>query len=246
MMYLKSESEFKNYAVNNLNISAAQFECWENAKRTQGVPQVTSGGSQVTSGRLQSPNSSLTPYILEERQMQVTQMDIFSRLMQDRIIYLQGVVDETMSSIFSSQLLFLQNLDPDSDITVYLDSPGGSVKAGLTMVDTMNFVKPDIAVINMGMAASMGSVLLSNGTKGKRSSLKHSRTMLHQVSFGFSGNIQSARIDVNEAEKYNDILFDIISKNTNKSKDELLVLTNRDLWLDSDESLELGIIDSIF
>lgn len=230
MIVLNDVSEFQKFAMANLGISSYQFECWENAKRMQGVPQVI---------------GSMTPYIIEERKMNLTQMDIFSRLMQDRIIYVQGVVDEGMSSIFSMQLLFLQNLDPNSDITMYLDSPGGSVKAGLTMVDTMNFIKPNVAVVNMGMAASMGSVLLSNGTKGKRSSLKHSRVMLHQVSFGAQGNIQDVEISTNEARKYNTELFNILGTNMGQDPEELKQKATRDLWLDSQESLALGIIDNI-
>lgn len=238
MTVLNDVSEFQKFAMANLGISSYQFECWENAKRLQGVPQVMYAPTQQVS-------NSMTPYIIEERKMNLTQMDIFSRLMQDRIIYVQGVVDEAMSSIFSMQLLFLQNLDSNSDITVYLDSPGGSVKAGLTMVDTMNFVKPDIAIVNMGMAASMGSVLLSNGAKGKRSSLKHSRVMLHQVSFGAQGNVQDVEISVAEARKYNTELFNILGTNMGQDPEGLKTKATRDLWLDSTESLEIGIIDTI-
>ena len=177
--------------------------------------------------------------------MNMTQMDIFSRLSQDRIMYVQGVVDERMSSIFVAQLLYFDMQDKTRPVTMYLDTPGGSVKAGLSMVDTMNYVSSDIAVVNVGMAASMGSVLLSNGTKGERSSLKHSRVMLHQVSFGAQGNIQDVEISTQQARDYNDTLFGILSDNMGRTTEELLTKTNRDYWLKSDEALEMGIIDKI-
>ena len=131
----------------------------------------------------------MTPYILEEREMRVTQMDIFSRLMMDRIIWLAGPVNDRMSTFVQAQLMFLDNLEV-KDITLHIDSPGGSVKSGLSIVDVMNYVSSDIVTINTGMAASMGSILLGAGTKGKRFSLKHSKVMLHQVSSGAYGNIQ--------------------------------------------------------
>ena len=135
--------------------------------------------------------SSMTPYILEEREMRATQMDIFSRLMRDRILWVAGPVNDYMSTIVQAQLMFLDSVD-SSDITMHIDSPGGSVKSGLSMVDVMDYINADIITVNTGMAASMGSVLLGAGTKGKRFSLKHSRTMLHQSSGGFSVNIQDA------------------------------------------------------
>ena len=146
--------------------------------------------------------NSMTPYILEERSMNVTQMDVFSRLMMDRILWVAGPVNDNMSAVVQAQLLFLDNLD-DSDINMYIDSPGGSVKSGLSMVDVMDYINSDISTVNAGMAASMGSVLLGAGTKGKRASLRFSRTMLHQSSGGFSGNIQDAEIDWAEWQKVN-------------------------------------------
>jgi ATP-dependent Clp protease protease subunit len=188
--------------------------------------------------------NSMTPYILEEREMRVTQMDIFSRLMRDRILWVAGVVNDNMSTIVQAQLMFLDNLN-NNDITMHVDSPGGSVKSGLSMVDVMNLIKSDVATINTGMAASMGSVLLSAGTKGKRSSLRFSKVMIHQVSSGAQGNIQDNRINQLESEKYNYMLFKIISKNCGKSFEEVIESARRDKWLNSDEALQFGIIDEI-
>ena len=188
--------------------------------------------------------NSLTPYILEERQMNVTIMDVFSRLMMERIIWVAGVVDDHMSTIVQAQLMFLDSLD-NNDITMHIDSPGGSVKSGLSMVDVMDYIRSDIKTINTGMAASMGSILLGAGTKGKRGSLRFSRTMLHQSSGGFRGNIQDAEIDMIEWKKMNDILFDLLGGYCGKSSETIKKDATRDLWLSSDEALEYGIIDEI-
>ena len=155
--------------------------------------------------------NNLTPYILEERQLNVTAMDVFSRLMMERIIWVAGPVNDQMSTIVQAQLMFLDSID-NNDITMHIDSPGGSVKSGLSMVDIMDYVVSDIRTVNTGMAASMGSILLGAGTKGKRSSLRFSRTMLHQSSGGFSGNIQDAEIDMVEWKKLNDQLFDLLGE----------------------------------
>jgi len=188
--------------------------------------------------------SSMTPYILEEREMRVTQMDIFSRLMRDRILWVAGVVDDRMSTVVQAQLMFLDNTDK-SDIVLHIDSPGGSVKSGLSMVDVMNYIACDIRTVNTGMAASMGSVLLGAGTKGKRSSLKFSRTMLHQSSGGFSGNIQDAEIDMKEWHKVNKTLFELLGEYCGKPAEKVMKDAQRDLWLDSQEALNYGIIDEI-
>lgn len=198
----------------------------------------------ISSLALYNYEMSMTPYILEEREMRVTQMDIFSRLMRDRILWVAGVVNDQMSTIVQAQLMYLDSVEK-RDITMHIDSPGGSVKSGLSMVDVMNLIKSDVATINTGMAASMGSVLLSAGTKGKRSSLRFSKVMIHQVSSGAQGNIQDNRINQMESEKYNYMLFKIISKNCGKSFEEVLESARRDKWLNSDEALQFGIIDEI-
>lgn len=188
--------------------------------------------------------ASLTPYILEERQMNVAQMDVFSRLMMERIIWVAGVVNDYMSTIVQAQLMFLDSTD-SNDITMHIDSPGGSVKSGLSMVDVMDYIHSDIRTINTGMAASMGSVLLGAGTKGKRSSLRFSRTMLHQSSGGFEGNIQDAQISMIEWNKTNDLLFELLGGYCGKSAEQVKSDATRDFWLSAEEAVKYGIIDEV-
>ena len=189
--------------------------------------------------------SSMTPYILEERELRATQIDIFSRLMMDRILWVAGTVNDHMSTIVQAQLLFLDQQDPKKPITMHIDSPGGSVKSGLSIVDVMDYITAPIATINTGMAASMGSVLLGAGTKGMRSSLRLSRTMLHQSSGGFSGNIKDAEIDWREWQKINKILFELLGEYCGKPAEVVMEDASRDLWLSAEESLAYGIIDEI-
>jgi len=188
--------------------------------------------------------SSMTPYILEEREMRVTQMDVFSRLLRDRIIWVSGSVNQHMSDIVQAQLLFLDSVEK-KDISLYINSPGGSVLCGLGIVDLMNYISSDVATINIGMCASMASILLSSGAKGKRSSLIYSKVMIHQVSSGSSGHIEDNRISQMEAEKYNYLLFKMLSKNTGRTFDEVLEGARRDHWLNSDEALKFGLIDEV-
>jgi ATP-dependent Clp protease protease subunit len=192
----------------------------------------------------QRVEDSLTPYILEERQMNVTVMDVFSRLMMERIIWVAGEVNDHMSTIVQAQLMFLDSID-NTDVTMHIDSPGGSVKSGLSMVDVMDYINSDIRTINTGMAASMGSVLLGAGTKGKRGSLRFSRTMLHQSSGGAGGNIQDARITMVEWEKLNDTLFELLGGYCGKTAEQVKTDASRDLWLSSEDALSYGIIDEI-
>lgn len=192
----------------------------------------------------QRVEDSLTPYILEERQMNVTVMDVFSRLMMERIIWVAGEVNDNMSTIVQAQLMFLDSID-NTDVTMHIDSPGGSVKSGLSMVDVMDYINSDIRTINTGMAASMGSVLLGAGTKGKRGSLRFSRTMLHQSSGGAGGNIQDARITMVEWEKLNDTLFELLGGYCGKTAEQVKIDASRDLWLSSEDALSYGIIDEI-
>jgi len=188
--------------------------------------------------------NSLTPYILEEREMRVTQMDIFSRLMADRLLWVAGPVNDQMSTIVQAQLMFLSNT-ANEDITMHVDSPGGSVKSGLSMVDVMEYIPCDIRTVNTGIAASMGSVLLGAGTKGKRSSLKHSTTMLHQSSGGFSGNIQDAKVDWTEWQKVNEELFMLLGSYCGKTAEQVKNDATRDFWLNAEEAKKYGIIDEI-
>jgi ATP-dependent Clp protease protease subunit len=188
--------------------------------------------------------SSLTPYILEEREMRATQIDIFSRLMRDRLLWVAGGVDDRMSTVVQAQLMFLDSVEK-SDITMHIDSPGGSVKSGLSIVDVMDYIACDIRTVNTGMAASMGSVLLGAGTKGKRSSLRFSKTMLHQTSGGAGGNIQDARINFQEWEKVNKILFQLLGDYCGKTAEQVEQDATRDFWLTAEEAVEYGIIDEV-
>ncbi len=198
----------------------------------------------ISSLNLDTFENSLTPYILEERELRATQIDIFSRLMRERILWVSGPVDQRMADIVQAQLLFLDSVEK-RDITLYINSPGGSVLCGLGIVDLMNYIKSDVATTNIGMCASMGSVLLSSGTKGKRSSLVYSKVMTHQVSHGNQGNVQDTRINQLEAEKYNYILFKMLAENCGKSFDEVLEFSRRDRWYSSDEAKEFGLIDEV-
>ena len=198
----------------------------------------------IASTTLDSIEASLTPYILEEREMRATQIDIFSRLMRDRILWVSGVVDQRMSDVVQSQLLYLDQAEK-KDINMYINSPGGSVMNCLGIYDVMNYISCDVATMNLGMCASMGSVLLSSGTKGKRSSLIHSKVMTHMVSSQYGGNLQDTTISHMESHKYNYILFKILAENCNKTFDEMLESSRRDKWFNSKEALEFGLIDEV-
>ena len=189
--------------------------------------------------------ASLTPMILEERELRVTQMSVFDRLMMDRILWVSGTVDSRMASVVQAQLMFLDSVDKKRDITMHLDTGGGSVLSGLGMRDVMNYVNCDVATINLGMCASMGSILLSSGAKGKRSSLIFSKVMTHMVSHGSQGNIQDTRINQIEAEKYNFMLFKILAENCGKTFDEIFEISRNDKWFFSDEALQFGLIDEV-
>lgn len=219
--------DFRKYAMDHFGVSGIQFHYWEKLQEN-----------------LYGPNASMTPYIIEEREMRAIQMDIFSRLMMDRIIWIAGPVHDGMSTVVQAQLMWL-DLQEQADITMHIDTPGGSVKSGLSMIDVMNYVESDIITVNTGMAASMGSVLLGAGTKGKRYSLPHSRVMLHQVSGGAQGNIQDMEITIAEAKKYNAELFNLLGSYCDKTPEEVLADSQRDNWLNSTESEAYGIIDGI-
>jgi ATP-dependent Clp protease protease subunit len=214
------------------------FEKWSNSMN------ISSLRVHEYTKHLESISDSMTPYILEERELRVTQMDVFSRLLRDRIIWVSGVVNDSMSTVVQAQLMYLDSVER-RDITMHIDSPGGSVKSGLSMVDVMDYIKSDVATINTGFAASMGSVLLSSGTKGKRSSLRNSKVMIHQVSSGSQGVIEDNRINHLESEKYNYILFKRLAENCGKDLYEILDNARRDVWFTSLESLNFGLIDEI-
>jgi ATP-dependent Clp protease protease subunit len=188
--------------------------------------------------------ASNTPYILEERQLNVTQMDIFSRLMKDRILVISGpVMDENME-VTKAQLLYL-DMNSNQDISMYINTPGGSVHAGMSCVDVMQYIKSDVSTINFGMCASMGSVLLGAGTKGKRRSLPSSFVMIHQSSGGTSGNIQDAEEAMKHWRYLNDTLFMMLGEYCGKDPNVVKKDAERDYWMNSQQALEYGIIDEI-
>lgn len=191
-------------------------------------------------------NGSYTsPTILEERQLNVASMDVFSRLFLDRILWIRGEVNNDMADIINSQLLFLQTENPESPITVYINSPGGSVYDGMAICDTFELITCPISTTCIGMAASMGSVLLSYGDKGKRSALPHSRIMVHAPSGGATGTAPDIRIAAKEMEKCEEMLYGVLAKNTGKDIDYIKQICDRDCWLNPTEAIELGIIDKI-
>jgi ATP-dependent Clp protease protease subunit len=187
----------------------------------------------------------ISPTIIEERQMNVASMDVFSRLMMDRIIFLGVPINDYVANIIQAQLLFLESVDAKKDILIYLNSPGGGVYAGLGIYDTMQYINPDVSTICTGMAASMGAVLLCAGAKGKRTALKHSRIMIHQPLGGAHGQASDIEITANEIKKLKNELYAIISEHTGKSFDDVWKDSDRDFWMTSTEAKEYGMIDEV-
>ena len=187
----------------------------------------------------------LTPNIIEERQMNIAIFDVFSRLMMDRIIFLGTAVDDYVANVIQAQLLFLESTDSSKDISIYINSPGGSVYAGLGIYDTMQFIKPQTATICTGIAASMAAVLMCAGEKGKRSALPHSRIMIHQPMSGTQGQVSDMEIAVNETVKVRDELYNIIAKHAGKTYDDIKRDSDRDYWMRAEEAKEYGMIDEI-
>lgn len=187
----------------------------------------------------------ISPTIIEERQLNVASMDVFSRLMMDRIIFLGVPIDDTVANIIQAQLLFLESTDPSKDIQVYFNTPGGSVYAGMGIYDTMQYITANVATICTGMAASMGAVLLTAGTHGKRSALKHSRIMIHQPMGGASGQASDIEITAREIMKIKNELYSIISIHTGKPVEEVEKDADRDYWMTSQEAVDYGMIDEI-
>jgi len=211
--------EFKRYAMLDKGVSSMHFEHYV--------------------------DNSLTPYIIEERQLNVAQMDVFSRLMMDRIIFLGTGINDQVANIVQAQLLFLESADAKKDIQIYMNSPGGSVYAGLGIYDTMQVVAPDVATICTGMAASMGAVLLCAGTKGKRSALKHSRVMIHQPMGGAQGQASDMEITLQEILKLKKELYEIIATHSGQEFDKVEHDSDRDYWMTSEEAKAYGMIDEV-
>ena len=199
----------------------------------------------INSLTLDSYTSSVTPYIIEERQLNVAQMDVFSRLMMDRIIFLGTAINDQVANIIQAQLLFLESADSKKDIQIYLNSPGGSVYAGLGIYDTMQYIAPDVATICTGMAASMGAVLLCAGATGKRSALTHARVMIHQPMGGAEGQASDIEITAREIQKLKKELYEIISNHSNQAYDKVWSDSDRDYWMTAQESKDYGMIDEV-
>ncbi len=216
-------NEFKKYATKQHGINSLYYD-------------------KITS-RLTPYN--MTPYIMEERQLNVTQLDVFSRLMMDRIIFLGTAIDDQIANIVQAQLLFLESLDASKDIQIYINSPGGGVYAGLGMYDTMQFIKPNVATICTGIAASMAAVLLCAGEAGKRSALPHSRVMIHQPLGGAQGQASDIEITAREILKLKDELYQIIAKHSGQTIEKVEQNSDRDYWMKADEAKEYGMIDEV-
>ena len=216
-------NEFKKFAIQDQGVSSTYYD------------KIVSSMFPV----------GLTPNIIEERQMNIAIFDVFSRLMMDRIIFLGTAINDHVANIIQAQLLFLESTDSSKDIQIYINSPGGGVYAGLGIYDTMQLIKPDVATICTGMAASMGAVLLCAGAKGKRSVLTHSRVMIHQPLGGAQGQASDIEITTREILALKEELYQIISKHTGQTYDKVYEDSDRDYWMKSDKALKYGMIDEI-
>ena len=204
------------------------------------------GISPMTLGRYSDAvNSYINPSIIEERKLNVASMDVFSRLMMDRIIFLGVPIDDDVANIIQAQLLYLSSVDDRADISLYLNTPGGSVTAGLGIYDTMQLITPDVATICTGMAASMGSILLCAGAEGKRSALPHSRVMIHQPLGGVKGQASDILIEAKEIEKCRQELYEILAAHTGQSLEKIFSDADRNFWMSSAEAKDYGMIDNI-
>ncbi len=218
-------NEFRKYAIKHKGISSNTFDSY--AAHINRFP------------------TALTPYIIEERPMNVASMDVFSRLMMDRIIFMGEPVNDYVANIVTAQLLFLESTDRNRDIQMYINSPGGSVYAGLGIYDTMQIVNPDIATICTGIAASMATVLMCAGTQGKRTALRHSRIMMHQPSSAIGGQATDIEITVKEIQRVKANLYTIISDHTGQPYDKIAADSERDFWMIADEAKAYGIVDEV-
>ena len=217
-------NEFQKYATKHLGINPLGLEQYMSKINNYGY---------------------ISPTVIEERQLNVAQMDVFSRLMMDRIIFLGTAIDDYVSNIIEAQLLFLESTDPKRDIQIYLNSPGGSVYAGLGIYDTMQFISPDVATICTGMAASMAAVLMCSGTAGKRSALPHSRIMIHQPMGGVEGQATEIEITAREIQKLKKELYEIISNHSGQPYDKVWADSDRDYWMTAEEAKAYGMIDEV-
>ncbi len=222
------KEEFQKYATKHLGMSSAGLDDY------------------MKKAYASSPNiTGFTPQVIEERQMNVVGMDVFSRLMMDRIIFLGVPINDYVANVVQAQMLFLQSTDPKRDIQMFINSPGGSVIAGLGIYDTMQYVAPDVSTICTGLAASMGAVLLCAGTKGKRTCLKHSRVMIHQPSGGMQGQFSDMEITYNLIKDLRKELYEIMAVATGKSFEDIEKDSDRDNWMTATAAMEYGLVDEV-
>jgi ATP-dependent Clp protease protease subunit len=221
------QQDFRAYAVHHHQISSQYVDGFITRMEKRFIPM------------------AMTPYITEERQLNVAQMDVFSRLMMDRIIFLGDAVDDRIANIIQAQLLFLQSADAKRDIQLYINSPGGSVYAGLGIYDTMQYISPEVATICTGTALSMSAVLLCAGATGKRAALPHARVMIHQPSGGIQGNASDIEITVNEIKKLQQELYSIIAKHSGQDYQKVHEASDRDHWMKAPEAKAFGMIDEV-
>lgn len=219
---MSNQQEFEKYAVKHRGISSNTLDSYQKY--------------QV---------NNLTPNIIEERPMNIAVMDVYSRLMMDRIIFLGYPINDEVANIVTAQLLFLESTDRTRDIQMYINSPGGSVYSGLGVYDTMQYITPDVSTICIGMAASMGAVLMCAGAKGKRTALKHSRVMMHQPSGAIGGQATDVEITVGEIRKLKKELYEVISFHTGKPLKQVEKDCDRDYWLTGEEAKEYGLVDDV-
>ena len=224
-----NKEEFRKYATKHHGLGGLAVDKYINMVESMSVPQI----------------DNMTPNVIEERQMRATVIDVFSRLMADRIIFLGTAIDDYVSNIVVAQLLFLESADSKKDILIYVNSPGGSVYAGLGIYDTMQYVNPDVATICTGLAASMGAILLCGGAAGKRSALPHSRIMIHQPLGGVQGQASDIEITAREILKLKQELYEILAKHSGKDIPTIEKHSDRDYWLKATEAKEYGIIDEV-
>jgi len=223
---MRIDEEFRKYALKDRGISSLSLDRY--VSRISGVKA-----------------NYISPTIIEERQLNVATMDVFSRLMMDRIIFLGVPIDDYVANIIQAQLLFLESVDSQRDIQIYINTPGGSVYAGLGIYDTMQYIIPDVATICTGMGASMGAVILCAGTKGKRTALKHSRILIHQPMGGAEGQASDIEITAREIQKLKKELYEIISLHTGQSYNKVWKDGDRDFWMTAEEAKQYGMIDEV-
>jgi ATP-dependent Clp protease protease subunit len=218
------KNDFRNFAVNHLGMNGLALD-------------------QYAKATIES--SYISPTIIEERKLNVAQMDVFSRLMMDRIIFLGNQIDDYTANVVQAQLLYLDSADPGKDVSIYINSPGGSVYAGLGIYDTMQYIQSDVTTICTGMAASMAAILLVAGEKGKRYALKHSRVMIHQPMGGIQGQASDIEITAREIQKLKEELYTIISNHSGQPYDKVYADSDRDYWMTSQEAMQYGMIDKV-